>query len=287
VRNIDFDRTGFISRLAGLFRIVLDPRSMIIDVHAFDFSAMAAALLRPFRKSVTYMDHNTLLYGRKLSGLRALILRKFLARADRVSFVSREGLSFYEREGFTFRHAVVQTAYLAPPREDESGIVESYSAETRAFLDRSSPLLVANASQIVFSGGQDLYGLDLCIELVLRLRASHPDIGLLFALANPNQNSEYLDVMRKKITEAGAERNFHFLTGQQELWPVFRRASLMLRPTTGDGFAVSVGEALDLGCKVLASDAVERPAGVTLFRNRDLEDFVAKAAMLLADSKTR
>jgi glycosyltransferase involved in cell wall biosynthesis len=166
--------------------------------------------------------------------------------------------------------------------EDESRIVARYSNDTRKFLSERRPLLAANASQIVFASGEDLYGLDLCVDLVLALRSEFPGIGLLFALANPTSHPEYLAAIRERIAAANAGQHFHFLTGQQELWPVFKYATLMLRPTTGDGYAVSVAEALALGCAVLASDAVERPSGVHLFRSRDLQDLIAQARTILS-----
>jgi len=58
--------------------------------------------------------------------------------------------------------------------------------------------------------------------------------------------------------------------------PVISRSDLFLRPTTTDGDAVSVREALELGVPVVASDAVPRPDAVVLYRAGDLADFVAK-----------
>lgn len=285
LRNIQLGRRSLPGRFLDLVRIVFDPRPTVIDLHAFDFSAMAAALLRPFRKVLTYMDHNTLIYGREITGLRARILKRFFERADEVAFVSSEGKLFYEQKGFTFRNAIIKNAFIVPPVEEGDRIASRYSQETRAFLKTRHPLLVANASQVVFKDGVDLYGLDLCVDLVLGLRAEFPNIGLLFALADPNSHKEYLATLKQRISEGGAESNFHFLTGHQELWPVFRDASLMIRPTTGDGFAVSVAEALSLGCPVIASDAVGRPAEVTLFRNRNLEDLDRKARTVLAQGR--
>lgn len=286
VTNIDFTRGGIAGKVLGLLKIVFDPRSTTVDLHAFDFSAMAAALVRPFGKTVTYMDHNTLLYRRQVAGPRAWILKRFLRRAKEVSFVSAEGMKFYKQNGFTFRSAVVKHAYIQPPLAEQSRIYSGYSSTTRSFIEKRRPLLVANASQVVFAEGKDLYGMDMCVDLVLALRVEFPMIGLLFGLANPARHPEYLRAIKKKIQDAGAAENFHFLTGQQELWPVFRCSVLMLRPTTGDGYAVSVAEALDLGCKVLASDAVERPEEAVLFRSRDMEDFIRKARSLLTEFGT-
>jgi glycosyltransferase involved in cell wall biosynthesis len=51
---------------------------------------------------------------------------------------------------------------------------------------------------------------------------------------------------------------------------------IYVRPTTRDGSSVAVQEALMLGKKVLASDVVERPAEVTLYKSGDFTDFKEK-----------
>ena len=50
------------------------------------------------------------------------------------------------------------------------------------------------------------------------------------------------------LQELNLEENFYFLTGQKELWPIFKKASLMIRPTNTDGDALSIREALYFLC---------------------------------------
>lgn len=51
-------------------------------------------------------------------------------------------------------------------------------------------------------------------------------------------------------------------------------SDLFVRPTLVDGDSVALREALAAGKPVVASDAVPRPAGVTLFRSEDVDDLV-------------
>ena len=44
----------------------------------------------------------------------------------------------------------------------------------------------------------------------------------------------------------------------------------MIRATSTDGDSLSVREALDSGVRVLATDCVDRPDGVTLFKYNDV-----------------
>lgn len=283
VSHLDFTKLRW-RRFAELLRIVFHPPRTTFELHAYDFSTMIALLARPFAKKIIYMDHNTLLYGEVPSGIRKSILRAFFAAAD-VEFVSTAGREFYRQAGFSFRSSSIRTAYLRPPAEDEERICASYDASTRAFLQASEPLIVANASQMVFVGSEDLYGLDLCVEMFIRIQEDFPRAGFLFALADERPHRAYLSKMCEKLEAAGVLDRFHFLSGQRELWPVFKQADLMVRPTTGDGFAVSIAEALEFGCPVLASDVVARPEGVKMFRNRDLEDFVARTLDILKSSE--
>lgn len=275
VTNVDVAGARGFGKLFALGKLVLDPRPAEFQLHAFDFTAMGALLLRPFRKEIVYMDHGTPLYARELRGLRRFILGRIFQRADRLSFVSEEGIDHYRADGFRVgKNATVQSAFLPPPFEDEQRILAGYSPSVIAFIDEHSPLVVANASQIIFYDDTDLYGLDLCVELFARLRAKYPRIGFVFAVADDAPNRAYTESTLATLNERRIGNDFLLLTGQQEIWPLFRKADVMVRPTSNDGYAISLEEAIFCGCTTVASDAAVRPAATKLFRNRDLEDFV-------------
>lgn len=175
----------------------------------------------------------------------------------------------------------VQHAFLPPPMEDEAGILASYPADLCEFVRRRRPLVVANAFKLVFHEGVDLYGLDMCVRLVVELRKTYPDAGLLFALAEMG-DGDYAGRMRREADAHGAGRNFYLMSGQLELWPLLKRADLFVRPTSTDGYAVSVAEALSFGCPVVASDVAERPDGTVLFSKRDDAEFQRQCLEVLA-----
>jgi glycosyltransferase involved in cell wall biosynthesis len=126
--------------------------------------------------------------------------------------------------------------------EDEESILKTYPSEVKEFAASRRPLIVANAFQIVFYRGVDLYGLDMCVEVVAALKESYPHVGLIFAVAEVGE-AAYFEKIKRRIDELGIEDNFLFLTGQRELWPLFRRADLMVRPTCSDAYGISVAEA--------------------------------------------
>ena len=170
---------------------------------------------------------------------------------------------------------------LAIAVKDENKILDIYKTELMDFINEKKPLIVANGSSINFFNNVDLYGLDMCIELTAKLKKDYPNLGFLFALANKNRNAFYLKKMMLLIKKLKIEENFYFLTGLNELWPIFKKADLLVRPTNTDGDSISIREALYFKTSVVASDVTSRPKECYIFKNRDLRDFYSKSIKVL------
>ncbi len=206
----------------------------------------------------------------------------FLRRCKRVVLSGAHLASYYREHGVALPKEKVRglDPFIPPPLEDEEAILATYPAEVLEFAASRHPLVAANAFQLVFYRGVDLYGLDMCVELTAALKKSYPNVGLIFALAEVG-DAAYFEKMKRRIDELGIEDNFLFMTGQRELWPLFRRADLMVRPTCSDAYGISVAEALHLGCQAVASDVCVRTPGTLTFINRDAEDFLEKCRLAL------
>lgn len=57
---------------------------------------------------------------------------------------------------------------------------------------------------------------------------------------------------------------------------------LYVRPTSNDGSSVAILEAISIGIPVLASDTVDRPQGVSIYRYEDEDDFIDKIDTILS-----
>lgn len=189
-----------------------------------------------------------------------------------------EVLSSYEGK------IIIKDAFLPPPLEDEPKILDTYSDEMRKFMEIQRPLIVANAFKLIDWNGMDLYGLDMCIELIYRLRQDYPNVGLLFALANEKYRPDYYAKMKALIVDYGLQRNIYFLTNQHELWPILKDCDVMVRPTCTDGYGNSIAETLYFARPAVASDVCKRPDGCVVFRNRDMDDFEAKVRQVLGEA---
>jgi glycosyltransferase involved in cell wall biosynthesis len=263
-----------------LLRALQSP-AKIVHVHGFQHRGMHGVLilLALLGKKVVVTIHNEWFDEdyRQLRGVRRLLARLCFSLATRVIAVN-------ERTDLLFvpRGRIVHIPAFLPPAEDELD-PDSLPEEVRAFRSRFRWLITANAFRIWFRHGVDLYGLDLCVELMARLAAEGADdVGLLFVLADVG-HPEHLAALQRRLAELGLQERVLFLTRTINYSALLRIADVFLRPTTSDGDAISLREALHLGVRAIASDVVPRPAGTLLFRGRDVVDLHARVAAALAE----
>jgi glycosyltransferase involved in cell wall biosynthesis len=258
------------SRAAWFLRLILDPRRLRLEVNAYETWAMTALVVRPFPSHTLLRVHS----GRPethLSRGRRLIFRLFLKRVDEFVLVGPHVRDVLAGGGFEVpSHARIEPAFLPPPPDDESGILQTYDAQLLDFVESRSPLLTIQGSD-TFYQGVDLYGSDLAVDALLALREEYPNIGLV--IGRPTLGDArfraYCKELDERVSRAGASDHMAILDGEREFWPVVKRAGVFLRPTALDGDSIGVREALHFDVPVVASDVVPRPPGVFLFRSRD------------------
>lgn len=145
-------------------------------------------------------------------------------------------------------------------------------------------VLASNAWQMATHRGQDMYGLDLLIELMRRLVHERGlDAGLALLLPGSGGAGEPQPLF-DRIRKAGLESRVALITEPiDESSSLWREADIVVRATNTDGNSLSVLEALAVGTPVVASDCVERPPGTVLFRNRDQDDLTDRVVAVLSD----
>ena len=255
--------------------IIINPKPAIYHLHSYNFLLMIALIFRPFKSSLIFHEHSGRLV-KYLPKIKKLILNTYLKKLDECVFVGEHIPAYYQENGITPpANFKIENSFLPPPLADEQTILDSYSPETKSFISSHFPLIVANAYKLVFYEGIDLYGLDMCVQLTAKLKTYFPDLGILFALAEIGDQKYFQDINMGIIRE-NLQNNFHFLLGQKELWPIFKNANLMIRPTYVDGFGVSVAEALYFNCPAIASNVCKRAEGTVYFENRNIDDLIVK-----------
>lgn len=282
-RIIDTSNKGGL-KFFKLFWVLLFGSHNVVHVHVLTIKILGIVFLVKFFKSFEVMltDHNSRIFKDK-SKFEIALLKYFLAESEYMVVVGSHIKKNYVLQGIKREHQeiIVCNSFLPPCEDEEGKILETYPDRYFDFLKSHKIVVSANAYKLVLKDGVDLYGVDMCIDLLKKLKKDFTGIGLVVFLADCSYNLVYQDKLHSLIREFNLERDVIFVTGQKELWPSFKKADLMVRPTYTDGFGVSIAEAIHFGCPALASDVCERASGTILFSNRNPDDFYAKAKSIL------
>lgn len=260
--------------LLVLLRQRLRPRPLV-HVHSGNWRtrAFAAAIARALGLPAIVTVHSF----RPLANPRTERLACLCMKSARALVVTNDGIR--ERcveHGADPAKILVQHAYLDPAAGEAAPLPEP----VERFVAARRPLLLASAFRLRFHEGLDLYGLDLLIDLAKALETRLPEAGLLFLLPEAGL-PDYLEQCRVRIRELGLVERVLIWNEPIELVDLLPRCELMIRPTTTDGDSLSIREALFLGRRVLASDAVPRPPQAALFKSRDGADLLEKTLACL------
>jgi glycosyltransferase involved in cell wall biosynthesis len=182
--------------------------------------------------------------------------------------------------GIPREKTVVIGGYIPPMSKNDPPLPQV----VEEFIQGATPLIVSNGVIGNFFQGEDLYGADLCVELVRELAHEYPSLKFVFCITH-TVDLAYRQELQRRIAEYKIEKHFLFVEESMEFYPLVKRSDPLIRATMSDGDAISVREALLFGVPVLGSDSSKRPPQVQLFKNRNLADLVAKTREILGKEK--
>lgn len=281
VQVVDLTRMTWARKLTAFVCLLWQGSGTGIYVNDLSGFGLAVGQFNLRGARVFFHDHN---YGlAPMRGWRAWLLKRFLERCEGVFFDGCHSRDNYITCGFLREEKsfTVVPPFIPPDVEEQQMIVASYPESLLQFLAQHTPVICGNAYKIVLDPlGRDLYGVDMAVELLRTLRRHAPRAGVVFAIAVDEQ-SEYSAALNKRIQDYGLTNHFYFFTGSRELWPLFGLVDVMVRPTTTDGYGISVAEALFVQTPAIASDVCQRPEGTVLFACRDQLDLDRKVLKCL------
>ena len=208
---------------------------------------------------------------------------KLLNQTDTIVVVGEHIIDEFKKGGVILTtNLKVIPSYLPPTVEDEQSILKTYPKALLEFIEGTEKLMLISAYKLILVDDEiDLYGIDQSIDLLQELIKENNSTGLIIAIGDPDYNKSYLDKLKLKIDQNNLSTKIFFLVDQKEIWPLFKRVNLFLRPTYYDGFGISVAEAIQMGCKAIASDVCKRAEGTILYHSGDTEDLLIKTRNVL------
>lgn len=225
-------------------------------------------------------------HARRVITVHSGLMPAFAAESTQRRFMVRVALSGYHRIvavsdrvkdgivccGVAPNRIVVQPAFLAS--QVRPGALPPEFAAIRA---RRHPLLSYAHHP------SPVYGRELMFRALRELSRSYPEVGL--AVFGPGSRERELAEAARVHGVGGLLENLGELPHQQAL-SVMAASDAFIRPTTADGDAISVREALALGVPCVASDVSARPEGTRLFKANDVSSLCDAVGAALAKGPT-
>lgn len=264
------------NRRKWALKYLLSKKEDIIHCHTMGWKEKLFYLLagKLSGKKVMYTFHSYRDHYKTLNFKQRLAYRLVRKFGD---FFIAVGKSDYKRmiqEGFERKKTDFIPGFIAPVEKET--IIPQYIDN---FLEKYPIIITGNASNNNHYNDQDLYGIDLFVEMMAELKAD-PTIGGIFFLARVS-DPDYYNQILEQIQKYQLQDRLLLVEEQLEYYHILKRSTLFVRPTNTDGDAISLREALYYGLRSVASDAVERPEGTITFRNRDVGDLIAKVKKTL------
>lgn len=181
--------------------------------------------------------------------------------------------------------ALVIPAFIGPAagEDDVPADVASWIEKRK---QEGKTVLALNASRLTFVNEIDVYGVDLLISAFMRPEVRNRCAAVV-CIADIDRDRRHFHHLNEWIKREALEDRILLRRGDIEFSGVLKLCDLFVRPTSTDGDAVSVREALWLGIPTIGSDAVPRPAGVVIFQSRDANDLASKILANVTAKRTQ
>jgi glycogen(starch) synthase len=241
-------------------------RARIVHYHHSRWSTLMATViaLAPRRSRPTTI---ITVHGHELDSvvqrrnIRGALTRWALTRFDAVVAVS-PGVADSLTRAVPDLPVSTIPAYLPAGEDEQSG---GLSDGIREFLAAGRPTLLVAAYRLsTDSRRQSIYGVDFAMDIFASLVACCPDLRLAIFLAKPPATTaerQRLNHLQQRASAQGLNDRVRIAVAEP-LAPALAFDTVVMRPSTTDGDAVTIREALAAGRPVVASDVVRRPDGV-------------------------
>lgn len=153
------------------------------------------------------------------------------------------------------KNSKLQSVFLPPV--DEGYLPDHVYKMIEEVRKRKVTIVSVNASVMSYTdAGEEIYGLSFVINFF------RDKLDYFLCVSDPS--GQYANKYKNESFD-----NILFIKEHHSFYKLLMLSDIMLRPTATDGDALSVKEGLYLRKKVIATDRVDRPSGVILFKYND------------------
>lgn len=242
--------------------------SDVVHIHTGIWWLRCIHIINAFvlRKDITVTIHSLSNLKNKFS---ISITKLCLLIVDKVVVVNQEIKSIFNLKNSSVIHAFL------PPIIDEEEVLPK---DVLKIIEKNkgNKIIISNAFKLVKHNGQDLYGLDLLIDVAKKIKKEQKRYRIIFVIASMSEKDKLYNQYVREIEEQELEGIIYLIPYSISFARLMLESDLVVRATNTDGDALTVREALYLTKPIIASDIATRPTGTILFENRNSEDLFVK-----------
>lgn len=212
-------------------------------------------------------------YGNRRKQPFRFIDSVFFGMANKIILVNA---GIFDKVPLPKNKCIVKHAFLPPVMKNEPALTIVISNWVNQAKDKKQFIICANASRLDRHNNQDLYGLDMSIEVASRLVKKGLPVSFVFTVSSLENCEDVFAKGQEQIAGLGLKDHFLLISEKLSFVRLIEKADIVTRPTNADGDALTVRESLYLGKTTIASDIVERPEGTVIFKTRDINDLEIK-----------
>jgi glycosyltransferase involved in cell wall biosynthesis len=176
----------------------------------------------------------------------------------------------------------VKEAFLPPDLNSELNLPKELEEVLQQNSDKK--IIVSNAFRLDLHNNEDLYGLDLMVDVAARIKSENLPYKIVFVVASKDDKYGFLKINQERIEKENLQEQIEIFNHPISFVKLVDKADLVVRATNTDGDALTIREALYLQRPIIASDAVQRPEGTFTFQNRNSSDLFEKIHQTLQNS---
>ncbi len=220
------------------------------------------AFAKIFKKKIVLTLHS----WRNKSNLKEKLLLFFIKYVD-IVIVVNNNIAI----NLNLKKYYVIPAFLPPDYEELEDIPKDLKDIVSRKRNENIFIVSTNAYQLVNYNDEDLYGLDMYIELA----EFYKDLNIFFIFQLASLGGIDLQEKYKKYVKLIKNKklgNILLYINPISFVALINNSDMTLRLTNTDGDALSIRESLYLKTPIIASDIIERPEGTILFKSRNIDD---------------
>jgi hypothetical protein len=177
---------------------------------------------------------------------------------------------------------VVKNAFLPPIMSEESELPEQLQMRIEQARKKNKLIVCANASRLDTFNNQDLYGLDISLQLAKMLKDNNRIVEFIFTVSSLQIGADRFEKAKQFIIDNALQDVFFLIQTKLSFVKLIEASDIVIRPTNTDGDALTIREGLYLNKFVLASNVVQRPDGTITFETRNVQDAYQKLLSIIA-----